>query len=105
MKLYKALPLRGASRLWGYVNSLELPVWLRGPVYRTYIWAFGCDLDEAAIRDLTHYRNLGEFFRRRLRPGVRPVDSNHSLVRSSAGVTSANLKYSKAQQTKGLMLI
>ena len=80
-------------------------MWLRGPVYRTYIWAFGCDLDEAAIRDLTHYRNLGEFFRRRLRPGVRPVDSNHSLVRSSAGVTSANLKYSKAQQTKGLMLI
>ena len=80
MKLYKALPLKAASRLWGYVNNLELPVWLRGPVYRTYIRMFGCNMEEAAVRDLEHYRNLGEFFRRRLRPDVRPLDSSHSLV-------------------------
>ena len=78
--LYRALPLRILSRAWGRVNSIELPMWMREPVYKLYIWAFDCNLEEAAIRDLQHYKNLGEFFRRRLRPGVRKIDPNHSLV-------------------------
>ncbi len=74
------LPLKAVSRLWGQVNSYELPVWMRKPLLNLYVWLFGCKLDEAAIRDLKHYRNLGEFFRRRLRPGSRPLDTHHCLV-------------------------
>lgn len=32
------------------------------------------------MEDLHHYRNLGEFFRRRLKPAVRPLCSSSCLV-------------------------
>ena len=64
------------------MNSLELPVWLRTPLLSLYIWAFGVNLEEAAVRDLKHYRNLGEFFRRQLGPGHRPVNKEHCVVGS-----------------------
>ena len=80
MTLYKKLPLKTMSRLWGQFNQLELPTWLRKPALSLYIWLFGCSLDEAAIQDLKHYRNLSEFFRRHLRPGIRPIDRAHIVV-------------------------
>jgi hypothetical protein len=69
-----ALPLRNMSRLWGYLNSLELPVWFRPYGFKLYALAFGCNLDEIEPSDLTHYKSLGDFFYRKLRDGVRPVD-------------------------------
>ncbi|KAJ7489530.1 phosphatidylserine decarboxylase 1 [Mycena latifolia] len=68
-----ALPLRNMSRLWGYVNSLELPVWFRPYGFRLYAVAFGCNLDEIEPADLTAYPSLGAFFYRALKPGARPV--------------------------------
>ncbi|EAU93641.1 phosphatidylserine decarboxylase 1 [Coprinopsis cinerea okayama7 len=69
-----ALPLRNMSRLWGYVNSLELPVWFRPYGYKFYAYAFGCNLDEIEPADLTSYPSLGAFFYRKLKDGARPVD-------------------------------
>lgn len=34
------------------------------------------------MEDLHHYRNLGEFFRRRLKPAVRPLCASSCLVRA-----------------------
>ncbi|GAA6000541.1 phosphatidylserine decarboxylase 1 [Rhodotorula paludigena] len=68
-----ALPLRSISRLYGLVNSYELPVWFRVPGYKFYSWVFGVNLDECEPSDLTEYRSMSEFFMRRLKPGVRPV--------------------------------
>ncbi|KAH0838833.1 phosphatidylserine decarboxylase-domain-containing protein [Lanmaoa asiatica] len=70
-----ALPLRNLSRVWGYMNSFELPVWIRPYGFRFYAYVFGCNLDEIEPSDLTRYASLGEFFYRKLKPGVRPVDS------------------------------
>ncbi|KAG5652830.1 hypothetical protein H0H81_003454 [Sphagnurus paluster] len=69
-----ALPLRNMSRLWGYVNSLELPVWLRPYGFRLYAYAFGCNLEEIEPADLKSYPSLGAFFYRKLKDGARPVD-------------------------------
>lgn len=69
-----ALPLRNMSRLWGYLNSLELPPWFRPYGFRIYAFAFGCNLEEID-EDLKTYRSLGEFFYRKLKDGVRPVDN------------------------------
>ncbi|KAF9555846.1 phosphatidylserine decarboxylase, partial [Agrocybe pediades] len=69
-----ALPLRNMSRLWGYVNSLELPVWFRPYGLRLYAYVFGCNLDEVEHEDLREYPSLGAFFYRRLKEGARPVD-------------------------------
>src|ERR1700761_5483711 len=68
-----ALPLRNMSRLWGYVNSLELPVWFRPYGFRVYAFSFGCNLDEIEPADLRAYPSLGAFFYRKLKDGVRPV--------------------------------
>jgi len=80
MNLYRKMPLKLISRLWGQFNQLELPTWLRRPAFRLYIWLFGCRLEDAAVQDLTKYRNLSEFFRRNLRPGIRPIDPARVLV-------------------------
>ncbi|XP_076434682.1 phosphatidylserine decarboxylase proenzyme, mitochondrial-like [Babylonia areolata] len=83
--LYRKMPLRALSRLWGRFNDLELPAPLRGPLLGLYAWAFGCDLQEAQEEDLRHYRNLGEFFRRELKPDARPVNQEHLLTSPSDG--------------------
>lgn len=70
-----ALPLRNLSRFWGYLNSFELPISIRPYSIRLYAYVFGCNLDEIEPSDLTKYASLGEFFYRKLKPGVRPVDS------------------------------
>ena len=79
--LYKSVPTRLLSRAWGRLNQVELPHWLRRPVYSLYIWTFGVNMKEAAVEDLHHYRNLSEFFRRKLKPQARPVCGLHSVVR------------------------
>lgn len=78
--MYKMLPLRTISRVWGYLNSIELPVAARKPILKAYIETFGCKLEEAYIEDLTQYRNLNEFFRRSLKPGLRPIDQTNGVV-------------------------
>ncbi|KAF8920725.1 phosphatidylserine decarboxylase 1 [Mucidula mucida] len=69
-----ALPLRNMSRLWGYMNSLELPVWFRPIGLHIYSGIFGCNLDEIEPADLKAYASLGDFFYRKLKDGARPVD-------------------------------
>ncbi|TFK38774.1 phosphatidylserine decarboxylase 1 [Crucibulum laeve] len=99
-----ALPLRNFSRLWGYVNSLQLPVWFRPYGYRLYSFAFGCNLDEIEPADLRTYPSLGDFFYRKLKSGARPVD-NAALVSPADGTM---LHFGKVQhdmrveQVKGI---
>jgi len=76
---YKSLPLRHFSRLWGFINDIYLPVWLRTRLLGYYARTFGCDVTEAEVEDLAQYNNLGEFFRRRLKLSARPL-SEEPLV-------------------------
>ena len=41
---------------------------------------FDCKLDEAEVGDLKQYKNLREFFTRKLRPGARQVHDRLPLV-------------------------
>lgn len=74
------LPLAALSRLAGRIANREIPEGWRCRVLGWYARMFGVDISEAADEDLTHYRSLGEFFRRSLKPGMRPVDAHYSLV-------------------------
>jgi len=69
------------SRLWGYINSFELPIWFRPYGYQIYAYAFGCNLDEIEPSDLRAYPSLGDFFCRKLKIGARPIDPA-ALVRT-----------------------
>ncbi|XP_036304700.1 phosphatidylserine decarboxylase proenzyme, mitochondrial isoform X1 [Pipistrellus kuhlii] len=102
--LYKSVPTRLLSRAWGRLNQVELPHWLRRPVYSLYIWTFGVNMKEAAVEDLHHYRNLSEFFRRKLKPQARPVCGLHSVISPSDGkiINFGQVKNSEVEQVKGV---
>lgn len=93
------MPLKVMSRAWGKFNKLELPVVLRRPLLGLYVWMFDCKLEEASDPDLRNYKNLGEFFRRTLKPDARTVDPNHDLVSMDTVMVSkycfTNLSYEK----------
>ncbi|KAL7182743.1 hypothetical protein ACSBR1_041432 [Camellia fascicularis] len=71
----RLLPLRSISRFWGFLASMELPIWIRPYVYRSWARAFHSNLEEAA-KPLDEYASLREFFVRTLKEGSRPIDSD-----------------------------
>ncbi|GKU95576.1 hypothetical protein SLEP1_g8916 [Rubroshorea leprosula] len=76
----RMLPLRSISRVWGFMTSVELPVWMRPYVYRAWARAFHSNLEEAAL-PLEEYASLQDFFVRTLREGCRPIDPDpHCLI-------------------------
>ncbi|SCU87256.1 LADA_0E02916g1_1 [Lachancea dasiensis] len=77
---YSTLPLNAMSRIWGQVNSLTLPVWLRPWSFRLYATVFGANLDEMEDPVLEHYQNLSQFFYRDIRPETRPIAPGDDTV-------------------------
>ena len=80
MKFYAMLPLRIISRFSGKLLNLNIPEKYRAKVYRAYAKKYGCNLDEMLDEDLTHYKSIAEFFYRKIKPEVRPIDKKVELV-------------------------
>ena len=57
---------------------------MRAPLYSTFGSAFGVDMSEAAEEDYRYYPTFNSFFRRALKPGMRPI-SNGLLVSPADG--------------------
>lgn len=100
---YSTLPLKTISRLWGYVNSIDLPVFLRSPLYRLYAAIFGVNLDEMENPDLKSYKNLSEFFYRTLKPGVRPISDDDVVSPADGKVLKFGvIDQGEIEQVKGM---
>lgn len=103
MYAYSTLPLKTMSRLWGQVNSINLPVWMRLPSYKVYLYIFGVNLGEMEEPDLTTYANLLEFFYRSLRPGVRPLADLDLVLPSDGKVLQFGvIDNGEIEQVKGM---
>ncbi|XP_072314001.1 phosphatidylserine decarboxylase proenzyme, mitochondrial isoform X1 [Eucyclogobius newberryi] len=102
--LYRSFPTRVISRVWGKINAVDLPKFLRKPIYSLYIWTFGVNMQEAAVEDLHFYKNLGEFFRRQLKPAARPLCSSTCLTSPADGkvLHFGSVKNSEVEQVKGV---
>lgn len=65
------------------------PVWLRAPLYKAWTYVYDCKLDEMSF-PLEEYRNLGEFFSRPLKDGVRSfVNKSGHLASPVDGAVAA----------------
>ena len=82
---YRIIPFRAISRAWGWLTNRHLPVWARQPILGLYARTFSCNLDEALDGDLRNYPCLAEFFRRKLKSDVRPIDPASMVVAPSDG--------------------
>ncbi|OJJ63824.1 hypothetical protein ASPSYDRAFT_38484 [Aspergillus sydowii CBS 593.65] len=105
VQIMSTLPLKAMSRLWGRFNEIELPYYLRVPGFKLYSWVFGANLDEVAEPDLHVYPNLAAFFYRKLKPGVRPLDSDpHAILSPSDGriLQFGLIERGEVEQVKGV---
>lgn len=71
--LLRYVPKNHLSRLVGGLVHVRLPRGLASFVIRRFARSYGVNLDEAE-HPVEHYRSLGEFFTRNLKPGVRPIE-------------------------------
>ncbi|XP_046979526.1 phosphatidylserine decarboxylase proenzyme, mitochondrial [Schistocerca americana] len=101
---YRSVPLRLVSRSWGWFSNLELPEPLRTRLISAYITKFGCNLEEAAVTNLSAYRSLADFFCRELRHDARPIAATDCLVSPADGsvVNIGRVSSSKVEQVKGV---
>lgn len=74
--LFPWFPKRLLSRATGLVMRIPLPRPLAALVVPAFASAFGISLAEAEFEP-SHYRSLDQFFTRRLKPGLRPVQGQH----------------------------
>lgn len=86
MRLYNVLPLRATSSLWGRINSYDLPIWMRSSLYDFFCRTYNCDMSEALESDYRNYKNLSEFFSRRLKPDSRPISQEPGVVSPADGL-------------------
>jgi phosphatidylserine decarboxylase len=80
---YRSLPFRETSRFWSRLLSVNIhPRSLRNPLYKYFSRIFDADINECEYGPdhLDYYANFGAFFRRNLKPGVRPIDQDSLIV-------------------------
>ncbi|CAF0925205.1 unnamed protein product [Didymodactylos carnosus] len=79
---YRSLPMRESSRVWSKVLSINIyPKQLRPILYTYFCKIFDADIEECEYsQELTRYKNFGQFFRRNLRDGIRPIDNQSTVV-------------------------
>ncbi|KAI5367537.1 putative phosphatidylserine decarboxylase [Septoria linicola] len=105
VQIMSTIPLKALSRWWGWMNSIDIPYYLRVPGFKLYGWIFGVNFDEVSEPDLRKYRNLSEFFYRTLKPGVRPLDPHPNALLSPADgkvVQFGIIEHGEVEQVKGV---
>lgn len=92
----KLLPKNAASRLFGAFARLRIP-FLSKIARNAFANYYKLDMSEAEY-PLSHYRNLGELFIRKLKPGMRPV-ADAEVVSPVDGVLSQTGTFDDDSQT------
>lgn len=96
----KLLPKNAASRAFGIVTRLRIP-FVSKALRNVFANYYKLDMSEAEY-PLSHYRNIGELFIRKLKPGARPVADSEIVspvdgVLSQTGVFDENQKLIQAK--------
>lgn len=82
------LPKNHLSYLVGQIVHIRLPSFIWEPIIRIFSKAYNINLDEAE-KPVSEYPSLGEFFVRKLKPGVRPLGTTWALHPADSVITQA----------------
>jgi len=105
LRCWRRFPWRIFSRQWGILANTKLkPHFLNTIIIYIYAWAFDCKIEEAECQNISQYESLGEFFVRKLKPGVRPVDQSTPVVSPADGTATFNGSFEGGflEQVKGV---
>lgn len=91
----KLLPKNAASRAFGIVTRLRLPIVSR-VARNAFARYYKLNMEESEY-PLSHYRNIGELFIRRLKPGARPI-ADSEIVSPVDGVLSQTAVFDTNQE-------
>ncbi len=96
------LPQHLLSRLVGKLANCQSPIWLKNLVIRWFIKLYKIDLSIAEKTNTIEYANFNEFFTRRLKSEVRPINNENTVVSPVDGNISeiGQLQYTKILQAK-----
>lgn len=72
----------------GVLVHIQLPSFLNSLLIRQFAKAYKIDLSEAEY-PVEHYKSLGDFFVRKLKPGIRPIGSTWALHPADSTITQA----------------
>lgn len=82
------LPKNHLSYLVGLLVHIPLPRFLNKFIIANFAKAYKIDLSEAEF-PIEHYRSLGDFFVRKLKPGLRPIGLTWALHPADSVITQA----------------
>jgi phosphatidylserine decarboxylase len=82
------LPKNHLSYLIGKLVHLRLPSFINNFIIANFAKAYNISLDDAE-HPIEKYESLGEFFIRRLKPGIRPVANSWAVHPSDSVITQA----------------
>ncbi|XP_015909243.1 phosphatidylserine decarboxylase proenzyme, mitochondrial isoform X2 [Parasteatoda tepidariorum] len=104
VSMYTMLPLRAASRFWGWLHNFDLPKPIRRPLLNVFVSTYNCNLKEAVIEDIDAYKSLGDFFSRQLKKEYRPIYPGKCLVSPSDGeiLHFGKIENGLIEQVKGI---
>jgi phosphatidylserine decarboxylase len=104
MRLMKLLPKSALSAAVGKLTRARVPAAIHQTAMRAFARRYRVDLDEAE-HGLEGYPTFGQFFTRKLKPGLRPVDEGDRVVVSpvDGAVSQAGaLDRDQCVQAKGI---
>jgi phosphatidylserine decarboxylase len=104
MALMRLLPKAALSTAVGQATRVPAPPKLHRIAMRAFARRYGVALDEAE-RGVDGYTTFAEFFSRRLKPGLRPVDTDPHAVVSPVDGAVSQIGYAEGEicvQAKGI---
>jgi phosphatidylserine decarboxylase len=104
MALMRALPRSALSNLVGQLVRAPAPARVHQLVMRAFARAYDVDLGSAEA-DLSSYPTFGQFFTRKLKAGLRPIDADPAAIVSPVDGTvseTGRVEAGRCLQAKGI---
>jgi phosphatidylserine decarboxylase len=88
--IWRLIPTRLLSRLWGLIISINLPILFRFIIYNLWSKIYNAKLEEAE-KNILKYKNIQQFFTRKLKIGTHIINFNKKHLVSPVDGTIVNI--------------